>query len=314
MLKKRVLLSLVLAAFASARAPLAAGQDAAWSRYTYPGEEFSVELPSMPGVVHTSRVIRYRPYDSDEMRVFNLYSGGVIYFVVAYDKPRASESLDHFAVYLYGSWGLVPKEALTLAGFEGRAYDVVGVQRGPNFYGVHGEARVFRTKRHAYLALAVTTEPGRPEVARFLNGFAPATNPSGEMIAEDAPVPRYAPPKKQAVTATGTEERQKLAPHERAPGGPLTMKEVERKALIVYKPEPGFTEEARKNNVTGVVRLRAVLNATGQVTDAEVLKPLSKGLTENALRASRHMRFFPAQKGGRPVSQYIVLEYNFNIY
>src|SRR5919112_499124 len=42
---------------------------------------------------------------------------------------------------------------------------------------------------------------------------------------------------------------------------PFKTSEVTRKAVITSKPEPGFTEEARKNNVTGVVRLRAILSA-----------------------------------------------------
>src|SRR3954469_23890737 len=46
---------------------------------------------------------------------------------------------------------------------------------------------------------------------------------------------------------------------------PFRLNDVSVRALITFKPEPGFTEEARKNNVTGTVRLRAVLNANGEV-------------------------------------------------
>jgi protein TonB len=89
---------------------------------------------------------------------------------------------------------------------------------------------------------------------------------------------------------------------------------VSRKALITFKPEPGFTEEARKNNVTGVVRLRAILHASGGVQSISVVKGLPDGLTEKAIAAARQIRFTPAEKDGRAVSQYVVLEYNFNIY
>ncbi|MDQ5835726.1 MAG: energy transducer TonB [Acidobacteriota bacterium] len=87
-----------------------------------------------------------------------------------------------------------------------------------------------------------------------------------------------------------------------------------RKAVITFKPEPGFTEEARKNNVTGAVRLRAILSAGGGVTGISVVKGLPDGLTEKAIAAARQIRFTPAEKDGHAVSQYIVLEYNFNIY
>jgi len=90
--------------------------------------------------------------------------------------------------------------------------------------------------------------------------------------------------------------------------------EVTRKAVITAKPEPGFTEEARKNNVTGTVRLRAILHANGEVSNISIVKGLPDGLTEKAIAAARQIKFRPAQKDGRTVSQYVVLEYNFNIY
>ncbi len=95
---------------------------------------------------------------------------------------------------------------------------------------------------------------------------------------------------------------------------PFKQNEVTRKAVITFKPEPGFTEEARKNNVTGVVRLRAVLHASGGIQGISVVKGLPDGLTEKAMQAARQIRFTPAEKDGRSVSQYVVLEYNFNIY
>ena len=95
---------------------------------------------------------------------------------------------------------------------------------------------------------------------------------------------------------------------------PFRPTEVTRKAIITFKPEPGFTEEARKNNVTGVVRLRAILHASGGIQGISVVKGLPDGLTEKAISAARQIRFTPAEKDGRAVSQYVVLEYNFNIY
>ena len=95
---------------------------------------------------------------------------------------------------------------------------------------------------------------------------------------------------------------------------PFKTSEVTRKAVITSKPEPGFTEEARKNNVTGVVRLRAILSAGGSVQGISVVKGLPDGLTERAISAAKQIRFTPAEKDGRNVSQYVTLEYNFNIY
>ena len=95
---------------------------------------------------------------------------------------------------------------------------------------------------------------------------------------------------------------------------PFKASEVTRKAVITAKPEPSFTEEARKNNVTGLVKLRLLLGSSGQVSNISVVKGLPDGLTERAIAAARQIRFQPAQKDGRAVSQWITIEYNFNIY
>ncbi|HKG15048.1 MAG TPA: energy transducer TonB [Pyrinomonadaceae bacterium] len=93
---------------------------------------------------------------------------------------------------------------------------------------------------------------------------------------------------------------------------PFKPSEVTRRVVITATPEPSFTEEARRNGVHGVVRLRAVFTASGAVQVITVVKGLPDGLTEKAIAAARQIRFTPAQKDGRAVSQYVVLEYNFN--
>jgi Flp pilus assembly protein TadD len=90
--------------------------------------------------------------------------------------------------------------------------------------------------------------------------------------------------------------------------------EVTTKAIITVKPEPSFTEEARKDKVTGAVRLRAVLAADGHVRHVLVIKRLPGGLTEKCVEAARQIRFTPATLNGQPVSQFIMLEYNFSVY
>jgi TonB family protein len=94
----------------------------------------------------------------------------------------------------------------------------------------------------------------------------------------------------------------------------FNLKEVTTKVTILDKPEPSYTEEARKNNVTGIVTLRAVFTASGQVTGIVPLKKLPDGLTEKAIAAARQIKFKPAMKDGRAVSTYVQLQYTFTIY
>jgi TonB family protein len=325
----RLALLLTLAALSLAHAPRAAGQDGAaqrpgagearWARYTYAGDEFSVEMPGMPYVMHTDRGIGRLLIGRERMRVFGRYSAGVVYFVAAYDRPHSSETPDTFAAsYLRGAWGVEPKGALTLDGFEGRAYEVRGGSRTRVPQELHGEGRVFVTKKHAYFALAFSPEAGRPEVARFLDSLTLGPVPSGEQVAESPRVPRFVPPKPGDAAPEGVG----VGPGRGGGDEGLTRPDVvspardpdARRAVIVYKPEPSYTEEGRRKRVSGVVRLRLVLDSTGVVKDISVLKWLPDGLTESAISAARYMLFIPATKDGVPVSQYVTVEHNFNIY
>jgi TonB family protein len=288
-----------------------------WERYTYAGEEFSVEMPEMPFVFETSRSVG--PRESEAVRTFGLYSDGVVYFVTSFDNPREGETLDYFAAYESSNPNFRAARDIKLGGFEGREYESTG--------GIRLRERVFRAKRHAYRVRAMSYGVEDPRITRFLDSFALGGKPAGVRIYEPPPPLAYGLPVKQPpatppgpgrvggntgqAQAPGVGEGQKPA---HVAGEPYKQGEVERKAIIVFKPEPSFTEEARRNNVTGVVRLRVVFTDDGKVKGISVIKVLPDGLTEKAINAARHILFFPAQFDARNVSQYATLEYNFNIY
>jgi|SRR6266404_1016387 len=87
--------------------------------------------------------------------------------------------------------------------------------------------------------------------------------------------------------------------------------EVDRKTKITLKPQPPYTEEARKHEIEGKVVLRVVLRASGEITDVEVLQGLPYGLTEQCIKVVRKIKFEPAIKDGRAVSQRFEATYVF---
>jgi protein TonB len=89
---------------------------------------------------------------------------------------------------------------------------------------------------------------------------------------------------------------------------------VTERARVLAKPEPQYTEDARRNQITGSVVLRVVFSRTGEVTGIRAIHALPFGLTERAIAAARQIRFRPAIRDGRPVNVYMQLEYNFNLY
>ncbi|MGH9883198.1 MAG: energy transducer TonB, partial [Pyrinomonadaceae bacterium] len=94
----------------------------------------------------------------------------------------------------------------------------------------------------------------------------------------------------------------------------FSLREVEQRARVLSKPEPQYTEEARRNQITGTVTLRVVFSRFGEVTNIRAIQSLPLGLTERAIAAARQIRFVPAMLNGQPVSVYMQLEYNFNLY
>ena len=91
-------------------------------------------------------------------------------------------------------------------------------------------------------------------------------------------------------------------------------RDVTTKVKLISKPEPQYTEEARRSLVTGRVVLRAVFAGDGQVKHIRVVRAVPDGLTEAAISAAKRIRFVPAIKDGKPVSMWMILEYNFSLF
>lgn len=70
---------------------------------------------------------------------------------------------------------------------------------------------------------------------------------------------------------------------------------------ILSKPNPAYTDEARRLGIEGEVLVDVVFMASGQVKIEGVSKGLGHGLDEAAIRAAQQIRFKPALQEGRPV-------------
>ena len=93
----------------------------------------------------------------------------------------------------------------------------------------------------------------------------------------------------------------------------FTAKEVDTKAEITARPEPGYTREARRAGVQGIVTLKLLLLPEGEIDRIKVVRALPYGLTENAIRAACKVKFKPAVKAGSPVAQWVTIQYGFQL-
>lgn len=90
-------------------------------------------------------------------------------------------------------------------------------------------------------------------------------------------------------------------------------KKPDANAVILSKPAPSYTKEARRNGVQGLVSLRVLLSSDAQIARIRVRKGLPAGLTENAIRAACKIKFKPAMKDGAAVSRWVTVEYVFRL-
>jgi len=94
----------------------------------------------------------------------------------------------------------------------------------------------------------------------------------------------------------------------------FSQKDVDQRAVILANPKPGYTDEARRNQIQGVVVLRMVLSRNGTVEQIRVVTGLPYGLSERAIAAAHQVKFQPATKDGHQVSVSVALEYTFSLY
>ena len=97
--------------------------------------------------------------------------------------------------------------------------------------------------------------------------------------------------------------------------------EGEKGVKILSKPRVSYTDEARKNNVSGWVQVKVTFQADGKIGEVIYFKESSEkkeltrdGLVRNTVEAAKKIKFEPATKNGQPVTVTKILSYSFNIY
>lgn len=306
---------------------VAAGAQAvpsSWVKVAPPGEAFSVMMPAVPSVEEERKSIKGFYVSGRRYRVKD--SGDAIYTVWSFkpsDMPDAAradaedyldlcaelawdilirggrEQARSEAEYFGGdAFWMIYQRALPSPTRPGRNYTLaVGKRRGATQIYVAG------AQFYIVTALGEASEPSNPET--FMKSFSLGAPPP----AQEGDKPR----------AMGSGSGNGVAGEGATKGGsppddskPVATKDITRRARILSRPEASFTEAASRFRVRGTVRVRFVLLASGKVGDVTPLTKLPHGLTQKVVEAVKKITFEPAMKDGRRVSQYAVIDYNFN--
>jgi protein TonB len=170
-----------------------------------------------------------------------------------------------------------------------------------------------------FRALILITLVGASAFAQSGRRTVPVATPAPTPTPEAKPSPTPSLPSREMVTAEKDQDYRcsddgtlaHLLDSDQAVG--YEAKEVDVKAEITAKPLPGYTREARRAAVQGVVVLKVLVLGDGKLDRVRVVRRLPYGLTENAIRVACEIKFKPAMKAGQPVAQWVTLQYAFRL-
>jgi len=275
-----------------------------WQTYVAPGEQFSVRFPENPVEFSIPRPFT-PPEKPRDGRLFSVYTDGTVYLIISLENTDRRDTLDKVIAEF-------PHLSVLHVGFEFDRDKPIGKLKGKQYRvssgDVTGLVQFIEAGTHTYILEVVADKLAKPMTNEFLSSLTLRTNPRRKAIVRDAPsleiesVHEPSTPLSSNSIESSTNDVAYKA------------KNVDRKAVVVTRPEPQYTEAARKAQVTGTVVLRGILSSSGKVRSLRPVTQLPFGMTEQAIAASKLMTFLPALKDGKRVSQYIQIEYNFNLY
>jgi TonB family protein len=83
--------------------------------------------------------------------------------------------------------------------------------------------------------------------------------------------------------------------------------------VAIFRPEPEYSEQARRAKYQGTVLLGVVIDANGKASQVRVLRARGLGLDEQAVENVFRWRFKPATKEGKPVAVEAQITVNFKL-
>ncbi len=81
-----------------------------------------------------------------------------------------------------------------------------------------------------------------------------------------------------------------------------------------YQPEPEYDNKDRKKKIQGVVTLSVIVTKEGRTADIKVIKSLTPGLDQQAIKAVSRWEFEPVTKDGEPCPARVTVEVSFHLY
>lgn len=258
---------------------------APWALYTIKDERISIALPVVP-TLHIYKETRTPPQKDRKRKFISCYVKGVVYTVHLIDNTEPRLTLETFIqeqVAARPSENLTFERDLTVDGIAGKGF---------LYPDKKGMVQFFVNDNRLYEIRASGAPVDDLSIKTFFHHLS-LRKQDGAIEVSDA-------------VQSGSFDRT---------AEPIfSSKEMDTIARLISKPEPQYTAKARDEQITGTVVLKCIFAGNGKVVNIRVVKGLPGGLTEASIEAARKIKFKPGMKDGNPVSMWIQLEYNFNLY
>ena len=258
-------------------------QQGEWRLYRLESERLAVALPAPPALSVGKR--RSDPGRKERLeQTLQASDGRVSFRVLIFENSNSLKLNDFVAEHnANNEWDIASERPIKVKGTVGKEL------MSPNKNAV---CQLFIKYKRLYGFVATGAGPTDEAVKSFFSSIELSRRPNGIELFEVAGTTIYAAP---------IDDLFKPA-------------EIDQKVRLLEKPEARYTERARFEKTAGTVVLKAVFTADGQVVNIRILDPLPHGLTEVSIEAARKIKFIPAVKDGKPVSVWLQLVYNFNLY
>lgn len=255
-----------------------------WGRYTVKDEELSVTLPALPELT-TKTTFQARLQKSRLEHLLSLRIGLVRYLVIVFENPEPRQSLAEFIAERTAKSivDLSTERNITVNGFAGKEYTSTKHILPFTIQFVATEKRLY-----TFSVLGLRTEDAQTQ--QFFSSITLDHNADGIEVPDGPAYPSEVKGEKV-----------------------FRVKDVQVRARVTKKPEPSYTSKAEEERIFGAVFLKVVFSANGQIENIQVIAGLPYGLTEQAIKAAKKIKFVPAMKDGKPVAVWMHLEYNFTL-
>ncbi|MGD0823435.1 MAG: energy transducer TonB [Terriglobales bacterium] len=81
-----------------------------------------------------------------------------------------------------------------------------------------------------------------------------------------------------------------------------------------YQPAPDYDDKARKKKIEGVVTLSTMVTTEGRTADIKLVKSLTPGLDQQAIKSVSRWRFEPVVQDGQPCPMRVNVQVQFKLY